>query len=1235
MGPTKLCFHRRLFLKNDRAVRTLLLVTALLIPVVPWCLAQEDEEGGKARDFLEVQHNLSTEFVTPHTEWGKPYTLGTVKALFFVPWSQGSTEGREVIELMQRFDLDAKAVYYLQGSRLLGDGRPDWYGGDPEAGTNRALRLLDERNEVLFFNQLQPDPLPESVRAAIRRRVWEGAGLVMVGNADVAAFHKAVPLTPPPETLPEGRYFTYGKGQIALLPSREKLTFQLGWETQLDYQLADQGRAVLWAARREANVDLHLSVSDEQINRDALPKGFISVQCSGEMRGTRLRFVLHRWDGQKDVLNTVRPNRNGKAHVEIPRVRTGDYHLDAFILRKNTIADWASIPFRVVADREVTIAELDKSCAEVGEKTSGRLRVSGTLRPEDRVQVRLVDRDDRILARKDVVPEHNTARFNFPVDASLPMLVRVEAVILDGPDEVSSAYAYLQVTKRNRNQFNFVMWNLATGDLAPYCAESLARHGVTAILQGGTPPLSMSENGLAYVPYTMSFRASSHTTTAMLDPETGILKTGCVHDEAGMRKTVARAVEGARKARELGVLAYSLGDENAVRASCLSPQCLDAYRRYLQKVYGDIAALNREWGTDYAAFDAVELMAEGDLPAADAPEWFKDYFADWDLLHRTDNEGAKGEALDRQVAMGTVNDELRALQAGNFARWYDRQAFQNQTYVEWCQEFQKAYRELDAQAWTGFEGTDSFSIRKLTTRSRQGGDLDAFVREMDYFGPYEGPANEVVRSIAPPGFPRGNWIGYDPDVEVLLHKYWGQVTDSMNTIQWWRWDNLDGYHGYLMPTLAPFPAVRELLDDTAIVRDGLGTLLMHCRMHDNRIGMLYSMPSTYIAHFDRNETYGKYKRDHNEWHRLIHGAGFQFRYVTDRMLRLGEFEAAHYKILVLPLAFAMGPDEAQVIREFVKNGGTVIADLRPAIYDGHCKPLEVGLLDDVFGIERTGNREAVEVDRLRVDGELGGQRLRMDWGNWHGRDVYPQMKVDPNVRLTTGQELGHAYHIHYWVGLESPLGIVNVFGEGRAILLNFSIFNAPADQFIGDLFGACGVEPAVPVTRPDGAPLRNVEVTRWQNGDAVLLALFGTYEGDACVRLPEARYVYDLKQHRYLGDVQEFTTALRPNRASLFALQPNPAGAPELTASQSSVNPGDRIEAAIRVVHPGSKQAVQVRLADPDGNVVPWFHKVVIGGERPVSVTVPFAFNDLPGEWTFRATDLFSNETAEATLNLR
>ena len=64
-------------------------------------------------NLVEIDNELSMAFETPHTKWAKPYALGPTRVLFFAPWYQGSTDGREIIELMQRFDLHADGIFVM------------------------------------------------------------------------------------------------------------------------------------------------------------------------------------------------------------------------------------------------------------------------------------------------------------------------------------------------------------------------------------------------------------------------------------------------------------------------------------------------------------------------------------------------------------------------------------------------------------------------------------------------------------------------------------------------------------------------------------------------------------------------------------------------------------------------------------------------------------------------------------------------------------------------------------------------------------------------------------------------------------------------------------------------------------------------------------------------------------------------------------------------------------------
>ncbi len=1240
------------------------MLLTLVLALGVFCPVHAEYTTGAER--LESEHELSMEYETPHTQWAKPYAQGTIRVLYICPYYQGSTEGREIIELMQRFDIEADAIYFQKGpNRLLGDGNTRWYVTDA-VGTERALRLLETPYDVILLNQVALSELNDAVGTALKNAVAQGTGLVYVGEASDWTPGDTIPVEDSPQACCAESLATFGKGRVARMKPREPIPYGYGWEWAVDRAMERQGRALLWAADRAPSAELHLlyvvvseSANELWVDRAGASEGMdgnLDLRWGEVEPGSRLEWTIRDDAGVVDEGTIEIAEPMGSFVVPLPLSRVRDFRVDAVLWLNDKIVAWDTVEPPGVSQESEILISLGKNAVEVDEKITGTLNVSD-IDGGDTVRIRLLDNKNNQLAEQ-VLPVATEASlpFSFEVAPWYPMLVRIEAVLERGDRELALAREDVRITKRKQDQFNFIMWNVPTGDLAPYGIERMAQLGVTSILQGGPPPLALSASDLTYVPYVTSFRASSHTVTAMLDDE-GILKTGCIHDEATMAKQVADVVARSQETREHGTYVYSLGDENGVRGSCLGPHCLVAYRAYLKDIYGDIGALNNSWNSTYTTFDEITLLTEAPLPSGDAPQWFKEYFAQRTVKNQTDSETTGEE----QIRMGDINDEIRALQNENYARWYDRQAFQSWSYVQWCKRYVNAFREIDPQSLTGFEGTDSFSIRRLTTRSRQGGDLDLFMRELEYFGPYRGPANEVTRSLAKPGFPAGNWIGYSRDPDVLLMNYWKQVLDNMCAVQWWRWDNMgEEYQPFLAPTLSPIGAVKEFLEDTRVIREGLGDLLMHYTMEPDGIAMLYSMPSTHIAHFDGNRSYGDESRDHDRWHEAIHNAGLQFDYVTDRQLRLGEFDPTKYKVLILPLAFALGEKEAAVIRDFVAQGGTVIGDVRPGLYSDRCKPFEAGILDDLFGVKRTGKQDAMEIDRMRIQGPLNDTEVYMEWGNWYGKNVYPQMHVDPTVELTTGEALGWAFPIHYHAGLKHPVGIVNTHGKGKAVLLNFAVYQAPFDGLLRDVLAASGIKSAIQVRDTNSQPKEGpkfagindgeiedetprqshddadtyppgLELTRWRNGDTELLALLGEHTGDVTVTLPERRYVYDIKAGKKVGMTDTFTVSLKKSRASVYALLPESMA--EATIDFALPQDSERSTMTIGIGVPGMSGAsvMKVTLRQPDGTPAPWLpnHVLTENGVGTVTIPLPFVRETPIGIWSLEVVDMLSGATTK------
>lgn len=318
-----------------------------------------------------------------------------------------------------------------------------------------------------------------------------------------------------------------------------------------------------------------------------------------------------------------------------------------------------------------------------------------------------------------------------------------------------------------------------------------------------------------------------------------------------------------------------------------------------------------------------------------------------------------------------------------------------------------------------------------------------------------------------------------------------------------------------------------------------------------------------------------------------------------------------------------------MLREYVSDGGVLIADIRPAIYDGHVKPLAAGQLDDVFGIERTGfGPAAVAEGQIEVPSADRGRKLL---------DV-PAARADGGVQAAGASAAGSAG--------EAPLMLTNQFGQGRAVLLNMAMSSFPsrpdteaAAELAGRLFLQTlgDVAPAVALTTPQGRHLRNVEITRWMNGPVQIVSIFSHAReaSRATVTLPDARYVYDLKRGEDLGRTSAFTVKLTPSRAQFFALSAAPVEPVGLRPGAEAVAPGEVQRVEVASAMRAGQQAVKVQVTLPDGSAADWIDPVVITDRRGATVDVPVALNDPTGTWTVSATELYTGDTTTAQFGVR
>jgi hypothetical protein len=188
---------------------------------------------------------------------------------------------------------------------------------------------------------------------------------------------------------------------------------------------------------------------------------------------------------------------------------------------------------------------------------------------------------------------------------------------------------------------------------------------------------------------------------------------------------------------------------------------------------------------------------------------------------------------------------------------------------------------------------------------------------------------------------------------------------------------------------------------------------------------------------------------------------------------------------------------------------------------------------------------------------------------------------------------------------------------------------------------------------PDGNPLPLTETRVWQNGGALIVGLYrrmqcawfsptsGTAAGEpvpARLTFAAPRHVYDLRAGKYLGQVAQLNARLAWGRANFYLAIPYAIDRLQINVSNDSPAAGDTITASIRLGIPADapeRHAVAVEIVDPQGVQPLWGQQIVLLERGAGQVQVPIAYNDSPGPWRIRATELFSKQSAEAVWTVR
>jgi len=177
-----------------------------------------------------------------------------------------------------------------------------------------------------------------------------------------------------------------------------------------------------------------------------------------------------------------------------------------------------------------------------------------------------------------------------------------------------------------------------------------------------------------------------------------------------------------------------------------------------------------------------------------------------------------------------------------------------------------------------------------------------------------------------------------------------------------------------------------------------------------------------------------------------------------------------YKLLVIPGVAVMDEVSADKIREFVKNGGTVVMTSYSAMLDEHNQVFSTtlpGRLSDVFGIRVSGFEEPENMNELSRTG-LRGTQLCVNYG---GRDINCQSPRFDVIEPKDAEVLGRIVSLDR----DYPVVTTHRFGAGTAIYIGLPAREELLDPVIGETIKGLAI-PAGPEV-PSGVMARQINPT--------------------------------------------------------------------------------------------------------------------------------------------------------------
>lgn len=1222
----------------------------------------------------EKEYKLREDSIRNAVRWAKPYSRGKLKCLIL----SDIFNQRELLELAARFDLDwdtVKLTDYTNDSFYY-----KYSPGDHSIKTHEdaMLRLKDKlaKNDydVIMVAGLRQGVLDKEVVDAIEKKVKNGTGFMLVDiektdptllkMAGVSDFknvfgekwkkignHYIVNGINSWDLYPENVTDTafnikgevlatagkhnllgiskYGKGKIAVFGYKTRKALSTGLTPVFrDHEVVKEGllkkdypygfcgiefptynywenyyallgKAIIWAGNKQPNVEIESILTNNNATE-------ITIQNNGKPDKYMLDFsMLNKHSQPEGKVEKDVTLSQGKNKITIPceMKSTGLHLVNVRLLKDGKVVDYGTGDFVTATGTSIGKITPGKELYNVGESVSGNISFNNNnISPKAKCRIRLYDYYGRLI--NEVTKPVKDAAMPFTLDAPADRMLdslslKIEAAVLNNGNIIDEQDAtVLVVPSPVFDDYRVGLWGgvYSWQSFRPYHYPEINKvlHdlGVDAVIEGGKYDRNLDQELAAKANFrnemmSLSLSRMKLYPTKNAENRANYSKTGdikylvrpfCYNNPDDQAKEWNAFETNARYAvKNLGtVTAYSVGDEmgyvpyQEVFDYCFCPYCMADFRKWTKEQYGNLENLNKEWNTRFASWDEVRPMT----------------YAETSL--RTKSK--------------------------NYAPWADHRTYNEYTWARHWKRVRDVVKKYDKNGKLCMSGTQLPSAYNGFDYYRLGHGFDM----LDSYGQTK-VYGDIERAMI--NGPLIWWTGYCTE-ENEAQAWWQMLNSNEQPIGINIYDVSTIFYADMNMTASGVDMAKWIKE----FKSGIAKLRMNVKRTASPVAVHYSMPSVHGAFISDKLNY--YNDNMAAWNRLIKDIGQDLDYVAYKQIEDGDLLKKKYKVLILPYSCAISAKEANAIEDFVRAGGTVIADTSCGVFDEHCKwQKNKGMLDDLLGITARTDKKPryVNVENVNAIGmKEGGRILALE-----------------DVRVSGDVLAGNEANF--------PIVSCNTVGNGKAIFLNFDLTGYGESikkgssrtlewyrGFLKDLFAYSGLKDDFPMQC--AKPQIRLEKTLYSEGGNTYIGVIRLLDAndtagpeEITIGLPGMYNVYDIRDKKYLGRLNEIKTTINGNSAKFFAILPYKVEGIDVTGDDKA-KPGDTVKFKMNLVADsknGGRHIFHVDVYGSDGKLLKHYGKNVVAESGVVEYGLPISLNDASGVWKICAVDVATGAKGE------